>query len=242
MTERLLAKNGDRYDTTSLRSTGHGYRVHRDYAAHFFRWGWVAREIGNEHDVLEVGCGTDYPLSRVVQITAHNVPRSYVGVDLNPLPKPPQLRWATFFGSFNFVERHEELGTFDRIVCLEVIEHMTRDLGQFLLDGLRDHLRPKGRLYLSTPVFNGKKAANHIHEYTIDELRSAFEEANLRVLDRYGTFANHQDIVKVATPEQIETLTQLRRFYSTDVTACFLAPLYPDASRNNLWVLARDDE
>lgn len=234
------ARAGDEFDTTSLRAAGHGYRVHRDYASHFFRWGWVAREINNELDVLEVGCGTDYPLSRVVQISASNLPRRYVGVDLNALTKPPQLRWASFHGDFNFVERHGELGSFDRAVCLEVIEHMTRPLGDGLLAGIRSCLRPGGKLYLSTPVFNGRAAANHVHEYTVDELRGAIEAAGLTVERRFGTFASHRDIVKVATPEQIATLTALREFYSTDVTACFLAPLYPDASRNNLWVIHRD--
>lgn len=241
MSTRLLAKNGDDYDTTSLRATGHGYRVHRDYAAHFFRWGWVAREINNSHDVLEVGCGTDFPFSKVVQISASNLPNRYVGVDLNHLPKVPQLKWATFIGDFNFVERSEELGQFDRVICLEVIEHMTRGLGAFLLEGLRDRLKPNGLLYLSTPVFNGKAAANHVHEYTIPELQAAIEEAGMGVVRRFGTFASHGDIVKVATPDQVATLTALREFYSTDVTACFLAPLYPDASRNNLWVIRRGE-
>lgn len=237
---RMTAKNGDDYDTTSLRSTGTGTRVHRDYAAHFFRWGWVTRELNNDLEVLEVGCGPEYPLTKVVQISPQSLPKRYVGVDLNPLTKIPQLRWAEFKGDFNFVERYTELGQFDRVVCLEVIEHMTRPLGDRLLAGIRECLRPGGSLYLSTPVFNGKAALNHIHEYTIPELAEAIADAGLTVEQRFGTFASYHDIKKAARPEHLEVLDALRAFYSTDVTACFLAPLYPDASRNNFWVIRRN--
>ena len=235
----MTAKNGDPFDSTSLRASGHGRRVHRDYSAHFFRWGWCTRHLDNRHDVLEVGCGPDFPLSQVAQISAQSVPKSYLGVDLNPLRNPPQLKWARFIGDFNFVERFEELGTFDRVVCLEVIEHMLPAHGQTLLRGIHRCLRADGEVYLSTPVFNGHAAANHIHEYTVPELRTAIEAAGLQVKRRFGTFASYRDLKKVAAPEHLATLDMLNDYYSGDVTACFLAPLYPDASRNNFWVLGR---
>jgi hypothetical protein len=106
-----------------------------------------------------------------------------------------------------------------------------------MLRAFKQHLRPGGTLLLSTPVFDGKAAANHIHEYTVPELRAEVEAAGFYVAERYGTFANARELKKVATPEQLATLEGINRFYSTDVTACFLAPLYPDASRNNVWVL-----
>lgn len=55
--------------------------------------------------------------------------------------------------------------------------------------------------------------------------------------ERYGTFASYRDIGKVATPEHRQVLDDIRQLYSEEVTACFLAPLYPDHSRNNVWVL-----
>jgi len=232
-----------RFDTTALTESSHGYRVHRDYAAHFFRWGWASRAIDNTMRVLDVGCGADFPFVKVlVGAYAHGVPREYVGVDMNPLTRPPSRPWATFHGEFDFTSRYIELGTFDVIINFEVIEHMGTTDGLGLLRGMRECLSPGGRIFLSTPVFDGKAAANHIHEYTILELAAAVDEAGLVVERRYGTFANYREIKKVCTPEQLEWLDGLNKFYSTDVTACFLAPLYPDASRNNVWVLRRDDE
>lgn len=238
---RQLARNGDAFDTTSLTSSRYGYRVHRDYAAHFFRWGWVARQLNQTMNVLEVGCGVDYPLVKVLEANPGNLPRSYAGTDLNRLVSPPNRRWNQFYGEFNFLERHEELGVFDRVVCLEVIEHMLEENGAHLLRAIRDHLRDAdSRLYLSTPVFNGKAAKNHVHEYTIAELSALIEGAGLRVIERYGTFASQRDLASVISPAEAELLDRLRVFYSNDVLACFLAPLYPDASRNNFWVIARD--
>lgn len=237
---RLTARNGDEFDTTSLTATGHGYRVHRDYAAHFFRWGWTARHLDGTMSVLEVGCGTDCPFVRVAEAYPNNLPQRYVGVDLNPLPRHPNRRWAEFHGSFNFVERHAELGTFDRVICLEVIEHMERDHGITLLDGIYERLVPGGKLYLSTPVFNGRAAKNHVHEYTVPELRQLLQAAGFKVEKRYGTFASRRDLNRVATREQLALLDAIEELYSTDVSACFLAPLYPDASRNNLWVCGRE--
>lgn len=275
-TRKGRVREAREYDTTSLTERSHGYRVHRDYAAHWFRWGWCARHIWNEHDVLDVGCGEDYAFVKVlIGAYGKGVPRSYVGVDLNPLPRPPYRPWAKFIGEFNFIEDHarvetsmEEqqpsinnesfvtsvpsplfyryerpiLGLFNRIVCLEVIEHMMKEHGIELLRAMRMHLAPGGKLFLSTPVYDGFAAANHVHEWTIDELREEIVKAGFFVHERFGTFANLRDIKKVAAQEQIKTLEDLNRYYATDVTACFLAPLYPDASRNNMWVLGLNED
>ena len=232
-----------KFDQTALTEASHGYRVHRDYAAHFFRWGWVTDEwAGPDRDVLDVGCGRDYPLVKVMsgRYPGHQ-PRRYVGVDYNPLKDPPVRSWAEFHERFDFTTRYSELGQFDTVVNFEVIEHMQVDDGKRLLLGMRECLRPDGRLILSTPVFDGRAARNHIHEFQIPELQAAIEEAGMIVERRWGTFANYNAIKKVCTSEQLATLDALNEFYSTDVTACFLSPLYPDESRNNVWLCKRRD-
>lgn len=229
--------DGREYDTTSLTEASHGYKVHRDYAAHFFRWGFVRRHVGNANHVLEIGCGADFPFRKSITYPMH-VPARYVGVDLNPLAKAPSRGPWTFHGSFNFNERYAELGRdFDTVVSLEVIEHMTRAHGDELLRGAKHCLAPGGRFFLSTPVFDGHAAANHVHEYTVPELREAVEAAGFVVVRRFGTFINQRDVKQVCTPEQWATLQGINEYYSTDVSACFLAPLFPDQARNNLWWL-----
>lgn len=238
------------FDQTYMRLNKHGTRVHRDYGAHFFRWGWATRLIKHTDRVLDVGCGPDLSLPYVLSMGGRYVPERYVGVDLNKLSGGPG--WAELHGEFNVIDRWSELldpnqlGAqdndggpllkFTKIVCFEVIEHMAKPDGLKLLSLMHELLEPDGTLLLSTPNFNGKAAVNHVHEWTIPELSEALLQAGFDVKERYGTFASYNDIKKVAAPDHLAVLNELRAFYSEEVTACFLAPLYPDQSRNNAWV------
>jgi hypothetical protein len=228
-----------RFDQTQLREAKFRYRVHRDYAAHFFKWGFATRLIGPTDHVLEVGCGQDLPLVNVLAMGPRYTPASYLGVDLNNLTAhcPP---WAETIGKYNFVDQYHGLTKSFRTlgVCIEVIEHMDVEDGRKLLEGFRHCLTSDATLLLSTPVFNGRAAKNHIHEYTVPELYQLLEETGWEVRERYGTFASYPELKKVVTDEHREVLEGLRAFYSDEVTACFLAPLYPDHSRNNVWVLS----
>lgn len=243
MTEQPIRRGAPReerrFDQTQLREAKFRYRVHRDYAAHFFKWGFATRLIKPTDRVLEVGCGQDLPLVNVLAMGPRYTPASYLGVDLNNLNAhcPP---WAATRGKFNFVDDYLELATEEAYtmgVCIEVIEHMNEEDGLRLLEGFHTLLTDDGTLLLSTPVFNGRAAKNHVHEYTVPELQAAFRHTGWEVMERYGTFASYPDLKKVVTDEHREVLEGLRAFYSDEVTACFLAPLYPDHSRNNVWVL-----
>lgn len=229
------------FDRTSLRAGSHGKWVHRDYGAHFFRWGFAARFVSQETEVLDVGCGPDVMMVEVLTMPRSSVPRRYVGVDMNREPrKHPTRQWATLLWEFDFTRRHAELGRFDLVTCFEVVEHMRKVDGDRLLAAIRACLKDDGLALVSTPVFDGKAAANHIHEWTVDELDASARAAGLRVERRFGTFARQRDVVKVATPAELEVYRRLSEYYSGEVMACFLAPLYPDASRNNVWLLRRD--
>lgn len=244
-----MAREADReYDKTSLRVLSHT-NSHRDYAAHFFRWGFVKDSITNHGTrILDIGCGVDTPLVYVFKETNNfkMIPKSYLGVDFN---KPPATlptgvkKWADYKWEFAFDLRWKELEPqrFDLITCLEVVEHMRMPAMRKLLRGALALLAPGGRLVLSTPVFNGKMAKNHINEMTVDTLAKELDKAGWEVLNRFGTFMSDQDRKKVATAEESRICEALKVYYSSEVIACFLAPLYPDASRNNLWVCAAKD-
>lgn len=241
-------KNGHRenqdaarqYDKTSLRANSHGQWIHRDYLAHAFRWAFAGRFVNGQTELLDVGCGPDIPMINVLTMPRNQVPKRYVGVDYNRKPlKHPTRQWATIHWQFDFMERYAELGQFDLVTNFEVIEHMHKPDGIRLLNAMRECVKPTGLIMVSTPVFNGKAAANHIHEWTIPELAEEIDRAGLEVAARYGTFASQRDIQKVASAEELAIAERLSKFYSGEVMATFLAPLYPDASRNNIWVLRR---
>lgn len=240
-----------RFDQTQLKSTTHGFTVHRDYAAHFFRWGFAFKRIEYQKTkILDLGCGQECPLARVLSFRLAAVPALWVGVDLNKIPKPFNSSWAAVKDEFSFIDRHAELieeygpRSFDMVTCFEMIEHMHPEDGLKLLKNAADLTRPGGEMLLSTPVYNGRKmAANHLHEYGIDELKDLIlSSSDWKIKKRFGTFASWNDIKKVMNAEERELYDTLHEFYDHEVLACFLAPKYPDASRNNVWVLKRKDE
>lgn len=232
---------GRQFDKTSLRADVQGYQVHRDYAAHFFRWGWVSRRfIDPTKTVLDIGCGPDGALCKVLSYKANGIPKSYLGVDLNRLSDMPGYKWCSFIGNFNFSQQWRELpqGPYNLITCFEVVEHMHAPAMRQLLKGALQLLAPGGRMIISTPVFNGKMAKNHINEMTVPVFEKELKRAGWVVLKRYGTFMSDGDRKRVASPEENALVERLKEYYSTDVLACFLAPLYPDAARNNMWICA----
>lgn len=251
-------KRADGFDRTSLRSTHDGYRVHRDFAAHYFRWGWAINRSGqlglNGKRVLDVGCGPEAPLIKVVEAQTSMHPELYVGVDLNPVKwskTESRAKRTVVYDHTNFLEKAGEIlrehGQFDVIVCFEVIEHMPVEAGWQLLWWFRQLVKPDGLVLLSTPVFDGHQAANHVHEWTIEELEGFIQHAGFRVDARYGTFTSARDVKPAMRawskergfdPKVFETLyEELQEFHSHDVLATFVAPVIPDASRNNAWKL-----
>lgn len=253
---REVSRDTRDYDTTQLREAGHGRTLHRDYSAHFWRWSFARRFITAKDNVLEVGCGEDRPLSKILTGGAAPHVNRYVGVDINKL-KPSNSQRLTFLGEFNFVEEWKQVlkecpGGFDVLVHFEVIEHMKVEHGAKLLKAAYQCLKPGGIMLMSTPCYDGKRhAANHIHEYTVPELQKATEKAGFTIDHRFGTFMDIKHIGREmpfarvtddgAKLKAAVTLVrkELEQYYDNDAISCLFAPVYPDHARNNLWVCRR---
>ncbi len=242
--ERLKKKPGEDprdFDTTALKSKVNGTYVHRDYAAHYFRWGFAERWIGKDHDqrVLDIGCGPEQALCLLLR--HHSWPRELVTVDYAPVKNRCDTAWHTLLAPFDFTRDYKKIpGKFDVITCLEVIEHMHKDSGLKLLRGAKHLLEDEGVLLLSTPCYDGgRHALNHIHEYTVDELDALITKAGLRMQRRFGTFMDLPKVKKIINQYHRKTFEDLQEYYSPDVLSTFLAPLYPDLCRNNMWVIRK---
>jgi 2-polyprenyl-3-methyl-5-hydroxy-6-metoxy-1,4-benzoquinol methylase len=252
---RKVERDTRDYDTTQLHEAGHGRTLHRDYSAHFFRWSFARRFVSHKDHVLEVGCGEDKPLSKILTGGAAAHVNTYTGVDLNKL-KPSNSQRLTFLGEFNFVERWKELlkneaikknGGFDVIVHYEVIEHMKVEHGRNMLKAMLQCLKPGGVMLMSTPCYDGKRhAANHIHEYTVEELQKMTEKVGFKVERRFGTFMDIKHIGKAdrknARADNISVKLlreELEQYFDSDAISNIFGPLYPDHARNNLWVCRR---
>lgn len=255
---KTVSRDTRDYDTTQLHEAAHGRTLHRDYSAHFFRWSFARRFITAKDSVLEVGCGEDKPLSKILTGGAAAHVNSYVGVDLNKL-KPSNSQRLTFLGEFNFNDNYKQLlkqrpEGFDVIVHFEVIEHMKVEHGAKLLKGCFECLKPGGVMLMSTPCYDGKRhAANHIHEYTVPELQKATEKAGFVVERRFGTFMDIKHIGKGPNNEFLPGFTvdnrmvkalreALEQYFDNDAISNIFGPLYPDHARNNLWVCRKPAE
>jgi SAM-dependent methyltransferase len=86
-----------------------------------------------------------------------------------------------------------DLGTFDQILCLEVIEHLNED--ELLIQRLARLLRPGGRLILSTPTADHRpllaeavsptENGGHVRwGYTRDRVAEIFDSAGLTLIDQ----------------------------------------------------------
>lgn len=247
MQKREKTRDDREYDTTQLHANGHGKTLGRDYSAHFFRWSFARRHITVKDRVLEIGCGEDRPLSKILTGGAAPHVGHYTGVDLNKL-KTSNSQRLTFHGEFNFVERYKELlkgegaGGFDVLVHYEVIEHMKAENGTKMLKACFASLKSGGVMLMSTPCYDGvRHAANHIHEYTVEELQKVTEKVGFKVENRYGTFMDIKHIGKVPTTRaDVKAIAEVKKalseYYDNDAISCIFAPLYPNAARNNLWI------
>lgn len=240
MQKREKQRDTRDFDTTQLKLSGHGKSLHRDYSAHFFRWSFARRFINAKTNVLDIGCGEEYPLARILTGGAAAYVKEYVGCDINKL-KPSNRKNFTLYGEFDFTENWNTIaipkGGFDVIVCFEVIEHMKIEHGKKLLQGAYELLNPGGTFIISTPCYDGvRHAANHIHEYTIDELGDAITEIGFNVDTRYGAF---MDIKHIKKSEYAIVYGRLAKYFDNDALSCIFAPLFPDYSRNNLWVCTK---
>lgn len=241
-----VVRDAREFDTTQLKLNGHGKTLHRDYSAHFWRWSFARRFISSKMSVLEIGCGEEKPLSKILTGGAAGHVNRYVGVDLNKL-KPSNSQRLDFYGEFDFTKRHKELikthGEFDVVVHYEVIEHMKVLHGRKLLRAALACLKPGGVMLMSTPCYDGvRHAANHIHEYTVPELLKETEKAGFIVEKRFGTFMDIKHIGKADTGDDKlnaaikKVKTELAQYFDNDAISNIFGPLYPDHSRNNLWV------
>ena len=138
--------------------------------------------------ILDIGCGSSRILASLPQA---------VGLDL----QIRKLRWMRAPGRQLVAASLSELpfgdGSFDAVICSEVIEHIPHD--EIVLSDMVRVLQPGGTLVLGTPdygrwiwrtlegmykkVFPQGYATEHINPYTRQSLRQEIESMGLVVLD-----------------------------------------------------------
>jgi len=150
--------------------------------------------VGTGHRVLDVGCSSGY-LARPLMERGNTI----VGLELDPDAAREAEAYCerVLVGDVETMELPLEPGTFDVVLCGDVVEHLREPVAALVR--LRPLLKPGGRLVLSTPnVANwavrlsllagrwrytdrGILDRSHTHLFTRATLREALEQAGYRV-------------------------------------------------------------
>ena len=215
---------------------------HRDYIAHCCRWTHVLKYLKKDTNVLDVGCGNAI-LAQIAYVNRYEV--NYTGIDIREsmlevadkrkLKKKPRLIQMDICKDKIPLKDNWA----DILTCFEVVEHIPESSLDFVLSELQRCVKPKGKVLLSTPNFDGKhQAANHPKEYEEEELRKYLEKYFV-VKKQFGTFASQKDIKPVLTDEERKFWDKLREYYDVNMFSVLFAPNHPAESRNILWVLEK---
>lgn len=242
--------------------------IHRDYIAHCLRWSHVVKHLYkcNRYKtatVLDVGCGKELPLMKMLY-SNKLIPAWYIGVDVNKLSLPEMLDKdrlddiVKLYGKTDFAEKASlndsgflhmldynhcwEIFPAPTVVtCFEVLEHVEPEHTVRILKKIREVMHNDGYAFISTPCYNGSAAANHVNEITYEALGTLIQELGFGIEGVYGTFASQKDIEPVIKGSFFNTIYQaLKSYYDSNVLSNIFAPIYPEYSRNCLWVLTAD--
>lgn len=134
----------------------------------------------NPASVLEVGCGDGYLIGGLP--TTIN---KRVGVDLSE----KAIAFAKAFHpecDFYIQDAAEMKETFDIVVAIEVIEHISDKLLPHFLNTLAERVKDHGRVLISAPTTVTPLTKKHYRHYTIDLLKKQLLDADCSlVVDSY---------------------------------------------------------
>lgn len=138
-------------------------------AEHLCRYHWIAAAAHGKR-VLDAGCGTAYGTAILADTGAAAVTGVDRAGDVISAVRP-EMPGNVELVAADLLELPFEDGSFDLIVCFEVIEHLEQR--EEALDELKRVLASDGVIAVSSPNRDAFPPGNphHIHEYRPEELR-----------------------------------------------------------------------
>ena len=146
--------------------------------------------------VLDYGCGTGYGTQ---MLNGNRV----VGVDCSTAAlEIAQSRYSPIFQQWNVLTQGPVPGDFNVIVCMEVIEHMSKGQGDKMVEVFHDMLLD-GMLIISTPKHkpleerSPYRQRHHVYEYTYQ----AFEELLHKWFSRVAIFTQTDEVITMGNKD-----------------------------------------
>lgn len=246
------------YNTTDLSPDKAFERhvFHRDQFAHYLRWTYILKEAKIGESIVDFGCGQ----ANLLEVLYRNMfkQKEYIGIDIREktieraAEKFTNVPWAKFFVA-DLVKNHMDFSQFnaDKVCAFEVLEHVGKQNVHTFLENFKACGHDNATYYLSTPNYNPcvGAAKNHIYdsgdgrgidvqEFDHWELEDILSQ-HFTIVKKFGTFASVKDYKPLMNEWQIKMYNALKEYYDNHFLANIMAPMFPDASRNTLWVLKR---
>jgi 2-polyprenyl-3-methyl-5-hydroxy-6-metoxy-1,4-benzoquinol methylase len=237
------------YNTTQLNpdTTFERHVYHRDQFAHYLRWTHVLKRAKIGMNILDYGCGTGN-LAEVLYRNRYKG-KKYIGLDIRgkiidkAQEKFEKVDWISFFQHDLVKDEFDYGNEFDIITSFEVIEHIGKENANKFLENIKKHCNENTIILLSTPNYNENVGAakNHIIneqicEFEHDELQEILEKYFI-VKEKYGTFASQRDYKPAMNEWQEKMFEHLSKYYDSNLISNLMAPLFPEDSRNCMWIL-----
>ena len=169
-------------------------------AEHLARY-WLAADLASGLDVLDAGCGVGYGAEMIARAGASRV----VGIDLAPEVIATASERVGEVADFQVGDVQDlpfDEGSFDVVVCFEVLEHLEDP--EPALTALKGVLHEGGWLVVSSPNRGVYPAGNphHLHEFTLEELRDALAArfANVVLMRQHPWLASLIDSGTLPSP------------------------------------------
>lgn len=250
-----------KYNTTDLNpeSTFERHVFHRDQFAHYLR----RCKILNDTSIWETTCDFWCGNWNLLQVLYRNKfkQKKYIWIDIRKQTiekakeKFKDVDWAEFVvedlvNPQNWVNFSDIQA--DRVCSFEVLEHVWKQNGDKFMINFRECGNKDATYYLSTPNFDEKvwAAWNHtydswdwrwvaVQEFTHQEIQELIDKNWLKVVQKFGTFASQRDYKELMNDRQKEMYNHLKEYYDSNLLSNLMAPLFPEQSRNTMWILKR---
>lgn len=244
------------YNTTDLdpETTFERHVFHRDQFAHYLRWTHILKVAKIGETIVDFGCGK----GNLLEVFYRNKfkCKKYIGIDIRKQTinqakeKYKNVEWSEFLCDDLILNRIDFKSLqADKVCSFEVIEHVGKQNVDLFLNNFRLCGKLDATYYLSTPNFDEKvgAAGNHtydsgdergvdIQEFSHDELQRHIEKFFI-IEKKFGTFASIRDYKPLMNEWQTNMFNSLKDYYDSNLLSNLMAPMFPEKSRNCLWVL-----
>lgn len=247
------------YNTTDLdpQTTFERHVFHRDQFAHYLRWTHILKEAKIGQTIVDFGSGK----GNLLEVLYRNKfkCKKYIGIDIRKKTidqankKFAPVTWAEFIAD-DLIKNKVDYSKLkaDKVCSFEVIEHVGKQNAQKFLKNFMACGKPDAMYYLSTPNFDEKvgAAGNHtydsgdgkgvaVQEFGHKELEKEILKAGFVVYKKYGTFASIRDYKPLMNDWQKKMFNTIKEYYDSNLISNLMAPMFPEHSRNTMWVLKR---